>query len=83
MEALLSEEGARLVTLTGPGGVGKTSLGLTVADKAGTRYSGGVVFVDLSSMSEPELVAAAIAAALGLDRAGYQAAAGCSRGPPL
>ena len=66
MEALLSEEGARLVTLTGPGGVGKTSLGLAVADKAGTRYSGGVVFVDLSSMSEPELVAAAIAGALGL-----------------
>ena len=66
MEALLSEEGARLVTLTGPGGVGKTSLGLAVADKAGTRYSGGVVFVDLSSLSEPELVAAAIAGALGL-----------------
>ena len=66
VEALLSEEGARLVTLTGPGGVGKTSLGLAVADKAGTRYSGGVVFVDLSSLSEPELVAAAIADALGL-----------------
>ena len=66
MEALLSEEGARLVTLTGPGGVGKTSLGLAVADKAGTRYSGGVVFVDLSSLSEPDLVAAAIADALGL-----------------
>ena len=40
VEALLSEEGARLVTLTGPGGVGKTSLGLAVADKAGARYSG-------------------------------------------
>ena len=66
MEALLSKEGARLLTLTGPGGVGKTSLALSVADTAGPRYPDGVVFVDLSALSEPELVPAAIAAAVGL-----------------
>ena len=70
METLLSKEGARLLTLTGPGGVGKTSLGLRVAERAGPRYPGGVVFVDLSPLSEPELVPAAIAAALGLAEEG-------------
>ncbi len=70
VETLLSKEGARLLTLTGPGGVGKTSLGLRVAERAGPRYPGGVVFVDLSPLSEPELVPAAIAAAVGLAEEG-------------
>jgi predicted ATPase/transcriptional regulator with XRE-family HTH domain len=63
---LFQTNAVRLVTLTGPGGVGKTSLGLTVAERTAPRYPGGVVFVDLSPLSEPELVPAAIAAALGL-----------------
>ena len=63
---LLQGDAVRLVTLTGPGGVGKTSLGLTLTARVGQRYPGGVTFVDLSPLSEPELVAAAVAAGLGL-----------------
>ncbi len=70
VEDFLSKEEVRLLTLTGPGGVGKTSLGLRVAERAGPRYPGGVVFVDLSALSEPELVPAAIAGTLGLTEEG-------------
>jgi predicted ATPase len=59
---LLQGDAVRLVTLTGPGRVGKTSLGLTPTARVGQRYPGGVTFVDLSPLSEPELVAAAVAA---------------------
>jgi len=53
----------RLVTLTGPGGIGKTRLALAVAGQVG-----GAVFVDLSSVLEASLVPSALAAALGLRR---------------
>lgn len=53
----------RLITLLGPGGVGKTRLVLEAAHRqaAGTRFSGGVWFVDLAPMTSPELVATAVA----------------------
>ncbi len=54
----------RLVTILGPGGVGKTSLALTVATRLVDRFNGGVVFVDLSSVSDPDLVVPSIAAEL-------------------
>jgi predicted ATPase len=57
---------ARLVTLTGAGGVGKTRLALAVAEELGQRFADGVAFVDLAPVGQPEAVPAAIARALGI-----------------
>jgi class 3 adenylate cyclase len=54
----------RLVTLTGPGGAGKTRLGVQVATETLLDYRDGAFFVDLSPLSDPGLVAAEIASAL-------------------
>ncbi len=56
----------RLLTLTGPGGTGKTRLGLQAAAKLVNEFADGVFFVSLAPISDPALVAAAIAQALGL-----------------
>ena len=56
--------GNRLVTLTGPGGTGKTRLALQVAAEALLSFGDGAFFVDLSAVTEPELVPATIARAL-------------------
>jgi class 3 adenylate cyclase len=54
----------RIVTLTGPGGTGKTRLGLQVAAESLTEFRDGVFFVDLSALTDHELVAQEIAAVL-------------------
>jgi predicted ATPase/class 3 adenylate cyclase len=59
-------EGTRLLTLTGPGGTGKTRLALQTAAETLTEYKDGVFFVDLSSLTDPALVPAAVAGALGV-----------------
>jgi predicted ATPase/DNA-binding SARP family transcriptional activator/predicted negative regulator of RcsB-dependent stress response len=64
LERLLGE--ARLVTLTGLGGVGKTRLALELAARLVQGYRDGVWFVDLSGIADPSLVPPQIAAVLGL-----------------
>jgi predicted ATPase len=67
---LVLREGVRLVTLTGPGGVGKSRLAVEVAERLGPSFEDGVRFVDLASVAAAGLVAAAIAAGLGLSTSG-------------
>jgi predicted ATPase/DNA-binding SARP family transcriptional activator len=62
--ALFRDEGARLVTLTGPGGTGKTRLGVAVAHELEPELRDGAVFVSLAPLSSPELVLPTIAEAL-------------------
>ena len=54
------------MTIVGPGGIGKTTVALAVAETAAGGYRDGARFVDLSLITDPRLVASALAAALGL-----------------
>ena len=65
---------ARLVTLTGPGGVGKTRLALEVARRASDGYELGACFIELTPVENPAAVADVVVAALGLTSYGRPAA---------
>jgi len=66
-ETLFAGEQARLVTLTGPGGVGKTRLAMAIAERIAPGFADGVVWVDLAPVRDPALLAQTLADALGLD----------------
>jgi len=67
VEELVAGEGVRLVTLTGPGGVGKSRLAVEAARRLGPGFADGVRFVELAAVRSADLVAPAIATGLGLN----------------
>ena len=67
---LAGRPGARLVTLTGLGGIGKTRLAVAVGERLIERFGAGIAFVPLAAVTQPELVLAGVARAVGVNLAG-------------
>ena len=60
----------RFLTIVGPGGIGKTTVAVAVADIVRASYKDGAWFVGLASLADPDLVPSALAAALGIPSSG-------------
>jgi predicted ATPase len=69
---LLCNDNVRLVTLTGPGGIGKTRLALAVAHHLIDHFTDGIAFIDLSPVRDITLVLPTLAAAFGVQESGGQ-----------
>ncbi len=67
---MLGQDSVRLVTLTGPGGTGKTRLSLAVGEALASNFPDGIYFVDLAPISDPVLVMTTIAHTLGIREGG-------------
>ncbi|MBR0646923.1 ATP-binding protein [Plastoroseomonas hellenica] len=65
-EAIRRLERRRLLTIVGPGGIGKTTVALTIADQVTAAYADGVFFIDLAAVSNSIALSSVVAAALGL-----------------
>ncbi|MEO8257272.1 MAG: helix-turn-helix domain-containing protein [Acidobacteriota bacterium] len=69
LDQWVADPAVRLLTLVGPGGVGKTRLAVALAHRLAADATGRVLFVPLSAVSDPGLVGAAVAEVFGLDDA--------------
>lgn len=76
IKAFIRDGIARLVTLTGPGGIGKTRLAIRAAESLSAEFHDGCYFVNLSSTRQPERIAETIASTLKVDRRAHEKSSG-------